>query len=92
MCSSSRKHAKSAGEPWLLVTSIEPGKITAKEVISINKLRMQIEEYFRDIKNTKNGFGLRHCRSFNKGRLNIVLLIAAISALLLWMIGLIFKR
>lgn len=91
MCSVSKKHAKAASEPWLLVTSLEPEIISAKEIIEIYRLRMQIEEYFRDIKNTKNGFGLRHCRSYDKNRLNVALLIAAMAALSLWIVGLIVK-
>lgn len=34
--------------------------------------RMQIEY---DLKNTRNGFGLRHCRSYQADRLNVALLI-----------------
>ena len=63
-------------------------QFNAKQIIDIYKSRMQIEEYFRDLKNTKNGFGLRHCRSFQKNRLNVALLIGAISTLMLWIIGL----
>lgn len=87
-CSSSKKHAKAAKEPWLLVTSLSTEQFNAKQIIDIYKSRMQIEEYFRDLKNTKNGFGLRHCRSFQKDRLNVALLIGAISTLMLWIIGL----
>lgn len=87
-CSSSKKHAKAAKEPWLLVTSLSIEQFNAKQIIDIYKSRMQIEEYFRDLKNTKNGFGLRHCRSFQKNRLNVALLIGAISTLMLWIIGL----
>lgn len=72
----------------MIVTSLSTEQLNAKQIIDIYKLRMQIEEYFRDLKNTKNGFGLRHCRSFQKDRLNIALLIAGISTLMLWMIGL----
>ena len=36
--------------------------------------------------------GLRHCRSYQKGRLNIALLIAAIATLLLWLVGLVAKE
>ncbi len=54
--------------------------------------RMQIEEAFRDLKNTNNGLSLRHCRSHQKGRLNIALLIAAITHFLLWLIGLVAKQ
>ena len=51
------------------------------------KKRMQIEEAFRDLKNTRNGFSLRHCRSYQVARLNIALLIAAIAMLILWLLG-----
>lgn len=53
---------------------------------------MQIEEAFRDLKNTNNGLSLRHCRSYQKGRLNIALLIAAITHFLLWLVGLVAKQ
>ena len=49
--------------------------------------RMQIEQEFRDVKNTRNGFGLRHCRSFKVERLNVALLIAALATLILWLFG-----
>jgi len=91
-CSVSKKHAKSAKEPWLIVTSINPKEMSPKKIINIYRSRMQIEEYFRDIKNTKNGFGLRHCRSFSKNRLDVALLIAAMATLLLWLLGLIAKH
>jgi hypothetical protein len=48
---------------------------------------MQIEEAFRDLKNTRNGFGLRHCRSFRVERLNVALLIASLAMLVLWIFG-----
>ena len=53
---------------------------------------MQIEAAFRDLKNTRNGFSLRPCRSFHAPRLNVALLIAAIAMLLLWIIGVIAKQ
>jgi hypothetical protein len=52
---------------------------------------MQIEEAFRDLKNTNNGLSLRHCRSFQKGRIDVALLVAAITTLLLWLTGLVAK-
>lgn len=86
-CSVSLKHAKCGNEPWLIVSSLSPKNISANLVINIYKKRMQIEEAFRDLKNTKNGFGLRHCRSFSKDRLNIALLIGALAMFALWIIG-----
>jgi len=87
LCSVSLKHAKSGNEPWLIATSIKPEIISANKVIMIYKKRMQIEETFRDLKNTKNGFSLRHCRSSRKERLDIALLIGALAMLVLWLIG-----
>ena len=48
---------------------------------------MQIEESFRDLKNMRNGFGLRHCRSSGVERLNIALLIGALAMWILWILG-----
>jgi hypothetical protein len=91
-CSPSLKHAKRGREPWLIFTSLSAHKYNAQKIIKFYTQRMQIEEAFRDLKNTNNGLSLRHCRSYQKGRLNIALLIATITHLLLWLIGLIAKR
>jgi hypothetical protein len=56
------------------------------------KKRMQIEEAFRDLKNTRNGFSLRQCRSFQPERLNVALLIAALAMLILWIFGVATKK
>lgn len=86
-CSVSKKHEKSANEPWLIASSLSAEEISASEVMAIYEKRMQIEETFRDIKNTRNGLGLRHCRSFKVERLNVALLIAALAMLILWLFG-----
>ena len=91
-CSSSLKQAKSGREPWLLFSSLSPREFSAKKIIKIYAQRFQIEEAFRDLKNTRNGLSLRHCRSYEKGRLNIALLIAALAHFLLWLVGLVAKH
>ena len=91
-CSVSLKHAKRGREPWLIFSSLSPTQYTAKQVTNLYAQRMQIEESFRDLKNTSNGLSLRHCRSYQKGRLNIALLIAAITHFLLWLVGLIAQQ
>lgn len=88
----SLKHAKSGREPWLLLSSLPVENYSPKQIIRIYRTRMQIEEAFRDLKNTRNGFSLRHCRSFNRQRLNIALLISAVAMLALWILGIIAKR
>ena len=91
-CSVSLKHAKREREPWLIVSSLSPEVMSPVKIIQLYKTRMQIEEAFRDLKNTRNGFSLRHCRSFDVQRLNVALLIAAIAMLLLWIIGMMVKQ
>ena len=91
-CSVSLKHAKGGREPWLLVSSLSPTAYTPQSIVHFYKKRMQIEESFRDLKNTRQGFGLRHCRSMGIDRLNIALLLGAIGFFLLWIIGIAAKR
>jgi Transposase DDE domain len=86
-CSSSIKHEIRENEPWLIATSLSIDDFNSNSVIAIYKKRMQIEEAFRDLKNTRNGFGLRHCRSFRVERLNVALLIASLAMLVLWIFG-----
>lgn len=86
-CSVSLKHEKRENEPWLIVSSLPPEKCSASEIMSLYKKRMQIEESFRDLKNMRNGLGLRHCRSYQTQRLNIALLIASLAMLVLWLFG-----
>lgn len=91
-CSSSKKHAKGAKEPWLIVSSLSPADVSAKIIMLFYKKRMQIEESFRDLKNTRNGLGLRHCRNRCAERLNVALLIAALAILVLWLFGMATKQ
>lgn len=91
-CSVSKKHEKRENEPWLLASSLSPQEISENEITMLYKKRMQIEESFRDLKNTRNGFGLRHCRSFSAERLNVALLIASLAMLVLWIIGVAAKN
>jgi hypothetical protein len=84
-CSSSLKHAKRCKEPWLIATSL--CSINAKKIIKIYKLRMQIEQGFRDIKNYRNGLCLRETRSSSVPRLSILLLIAALATFIICIYG-----
>lgn len=84
-CSSSLKHAKRCKEPWLLATSLT--SYSAKKIINIYKLRMQIEQGFRDIKNQRQGLCLRETRSTTAQRLSILLLIAALATFIICVYG-----
>lgn len=84
-CSSSLKHAKRNKEPWLITTSLS--NASAQKVINIYKLRMCIEQGFRDIKNRRHGFCLRETRSKSVERLSILLLIAALATFIVCIYG-----
>lgn len=90
-CSVSKKHEKRENEPWLIASSLSPAQMNAQNIMLIYKKRMQIEESFRDLKNTRHGFSLRHCRSYEVNRLNVALLIAALAMLVLWLYGIAIK-
>jgi hypothetical protein len=78
------KTVAGAKEPWLLVTSLAS---PAKRVVSVYAKRMQIEETFRDTKNSRFGWCLRHVRSHSADRLTILLLFAAIAMVAVVLVG-----
>lgn len=84
-CSSSLKHAKRNKEPWLIATSLTVN--CAKKIIKIYKLRMSIEQGFRDTKNYRNGLCFRETRSTTTERLSILLLIGAIATFIIYFYG-----
>lgn len=72
------------GEPWLLATNLTKN---AAVVIAAYKKRMQIEETFRDAKSTQFGFGLRHSRITDPGRLSVLILIGTLGFYALFIVG-----
>ena len=83
----SRKHAKAQSEPWLLATSLPGGKKLAAKVVKLYRLRMQIEEAFRDLKSTRFGLSLELHRTYQVERLQTLLLIAALALMVAWLLG-----
>jgi len=72
-------------EPWFLATNLEG---TPRELVALYGRRMEIEEFFRDGKNPRNGLGLRHLRVHRADRLERLLLIVAIAYILTCGVGL----
>lgn len=77
---------KAEDKPWYLMTNLE--KLRAKQLSVIFGKRMTIEEYFRDAKSKRNGFGLRLTLIKDSQRLSRLLLILALAYILLLTIGL----
>ena len=86
--SKARREAKaSAREPWLLAHSPQLRIFRAEEIVALYRLRMQVEENFRDSKSTQLGMGLELSQSRSAPRLHALLLIGTLAAFLLWHIG-----
>ncbi|HEX6276008.1 MAG TPA: IS4 family transposase [Polyangiaceae bacterium] len=74
-----------AREPLLLVTSLsEPPAI----VVAVYRLRMQIEQTFRDLKSYRYGWSTRHIRTAHRQRIDVLLLVAALAAVAMHLLGL----
>lgn len=87
-CSSnSKKYAKGAKEPWVIVTSLADSHTTAKKVMKLYKLRMQIESAFKDIKNKRYGFRLPESGTKNIIRLENLIVIALLAMVAVWLAG-----
>ena len=78
-------HAKGMAEPWLLATSREDK--TGAEIVALYGKRFSIEETFRDLKNLRFGMGLTDTRISSPQRRDRILLIGAIAASLLTLLG-----
>ncbi|MGB8930619.1 MAG: IS4 family transposase [Anaeromyxobacteraceae bacterium] len=78
-------HAKGMKEPWLLASSRED--MTGAAIVSLYGRRFTIEETFRDLKNLRFGMGLTDTRISSPGRRDRILLVGAIAASLLTLLG-----
>jgi len=83
----SEKNAHRERTPWLLVTSLDRRTANTQQVINLYKTRMQIEEAFRDIKNSRWGFSLNEARCTATYRYENLLLIAQLAHFAVWLIG-----
>lgn len=79
--------AKANKEPWLLATSLKGRKKIAKKVTQFYKKRFQIEEGFRDIKNSRLGFSFEESLTYKLERFAILLLIAMLAILAVTILG-----
>ena len=83
----SERHVVSANEPWVLATSLDASHFTPARIVQLYALRMQLEESFRDLKSIRFGLGCEVARSIHQHRFAALLLIAALTLFIAWMIG-----
>jgi hypothetical protein len=74
-----------AREPLLLITSLSDA---ASVIIEIYRMRMQIELTFRDLKSHRYGWSTRHIRTADGQRIDVLLLVAALGAIAMHLLGL----
>lgn len=79
-----KHYRKNAHEPLLLTTSLTSRSV---HIVEIYKLRMQIEQSFRDLKCFRWGWSLRHCRTRSRSRLELLLLVASIATIVQQLVG-----
>jgi hypothetical protein len=77
--------AKGMKEPWCLATS--HADKTGAEIVKLYGKRFTIEETFRDLKNLRFGMGLSDTRISSTERRDRILLVGAIAAALLTLLG-----
>ena len=83
----SEKNAHRERMPWLIVTSLCGGRQITKRVINLYKTRMQIEEAFRDMKNSRWGFCLTEARSTVTYRYENLMLVGTLATFAIWLMG-----
>jgi hypothetical protein len=79
-----KHYRKNAHEPLVLTTSLTS---RAAAVVEIYKLRMQIEQSFRDLKCYRWGWSLRLCKTRSPQRLELLLLIASVATIVQQLVG-----
>ena len=83
----SEKNAHRERTPWLIVTSLDNRYANTQQVLNLYKTRMQIEEGFRDIKNSRWGLSFNEARCTTTYRYENLLLVAHLATLAVWLIG-----
>jgi hypothetical protein len=74
-------------EPWLLVASPALKDMSAQQLVTLYKRRMQIEESFRDLKSHRFGQGFEDSLTRKGARIEVLLLINAMAAFASWIVG-----
>jgi hypothetical protein len=80
-----RQRSTAAREPLVLATSLTE---RAESVVTAYRLRMQIEETFRDLKSHRYGWSLEDMRCKSPRRVDVLLLIASLAMVAMHTIGL----
>ena len=83
----SHDYGRTEKEPWLLASNLSTTQNITKQVINSYKSRMQIEETFRDLKNSCYGLGLIKTLTGSQKRIEVLMLISNLTLFILGIIG-----
>lgn len=83
----SKNNAQRERAPWFIVSSLEGGAAMTEAVMNLYKTRMQIEQGFRDIKNTRWGFSLEEAKVTMVCRYENLLLVGTLATFAVWLVG-----
>ena len=83
------KLRRAAREPWLLATSLQS---SPQKIVAHYRLRMQIEQTFRDNKNSRFGLSLAEARTRTPRRADVLTLLANLAHLTTTLAGLIAEH
>ncbi len=85
------KARKSAREPWLLATSLDP-TFKPVQIMQLYAKRMQIEESFRDLKSHRFGVGFEDSLTRSDARLSVLLLLNALASFAAWLLAMVLAE
>jgi hypothetical protein len=83
----SEEFSRSASEPWILAASCSLQDLSAAQVVSVYRKRMQIEQSFRDLKSHRYGCGFDDTLTRKPHRLEMLLLLQMLASLVAWLAG-----
>ncbi len=83
----SRTQARAAREPWVLIVSPTLAHLSARQVVTHYRRRMQIEESFRDLKSPRHGAALRHSMTRVAARMEVLVMMHALASVAAWLRG-----
>jgi len=83
----SKKNAQRERTPWFIVTSLTGGASITKQIMNLYKTRMQIEQGFRDVKNSRWGFSLEEAKVTMACRYENLLLVGTMATFAVWLVG-----
>jgi hypothetical protein len=84
-----KKHRRKAKEPWVLATNLTT---PPRHVVNVYGRRMQIEQNYRDLKDTRWGWSLEHSQSRSAERFAVLVLVAILAMFIVLLAGFVAEQ